>query len=339
MKQFLYLLLALAALTSCNQQDKKQAEQVLNGEYPTESLPDTLALLFAPEFISTHLHERDFTMTPDGNEIYYSVMGREFTCIAFTKRVNGVWTKPQIAPFSGNKEYMDIEPFITPDGKQLMFMSTRPKDGQEAKPGWFYQNIWVMDRKGDEWSEPYPIGSPVNSDTGEYYPTTTNEGTLYFTREDGDFQQSIYRSKKVDGKYQEPEKLPVEVNQGKMQYNGMISPDESYLIVCSKIKDNVLGRTDYYISFRNDKDEWTPLMNMGPKVNFKGRTASSPSLTADGKYFVFSSNKRKDEIVNSKRHKLDRIRENALSAQNGNLDLYWIKTDFIEELRNKAYQK
>eukprot|EP01029_Cantina_marsupialis_P024231 TRINITY_DN617_c1_g1_i2.p2 TRINITY_DN617_c1_g1~~TRINITY_DN617_c1_g1_i2.p2 ORF type:complete len:345 (-),score=28.75 TRINITY_DN617_c1_g1_i2:3072-4106(-) len=336
MKYLTLIICITIAFSNCTQQVASNDDPIRKkGNYLGESKPDSIAKLFAPNFISTNLHERDFTMTPDGKEIYYSVMGRGYSAIAYTKEIDGSWTKPAIAPFSGSKEHMDIEPFISQDGKHFFFMSTRPQKGQEAKPGWFYQNIWVMDRTKDGWSTPYPIDVPINSDSGEYYPSTTQEGTLYFTREDGENQQSIYRSRKVNGKYQTPERLPEQVNATKMQYNALISPDESYLILCTHLKDDAIGRTDYCISFRTEDDQWTELINMGSKVNFPGCTASSPALSPDGKYFFFSSNKRQSQKAGTGKLNLDELHQESLSAQNGNLDLYWISTDFINKLRKE----
>jgi len=333
MKKLPFFILACLLISACvhNQNTKTMK----SGDYIGETPPDSIAKIFAPNFISTHLHERDFAITPDGKEYYYTVWGRDYYAIAVTKQVNGEWTEPAIAPFSGNKKYRDLEPFISKDGAHFYFMSTRPPKGKEEKDGWFYQNIWVMDRIENGWSEPYELGEPVNSDAGEYFPSLTNDGTIYFTREDGEGQQSIYRSKMIDGKYQKAERLPEEVNASRMQYNSMIAPDESYIIVCTKLEGNTIGRTDYCISFNLGKNKWTPLINMGSKVNFPNCHALSPSLSADGKYFIFSSNKQSD----TDRTKLDLnlLKEQALSPQNGNLDLYWIKSDFIEDIRKDYF--
>jgi hypothetical protein len=160
---------------------------------------------------------------------------------------------------------------------------------------------------------------------------------MYFTREEGERKQSIYRSKLVDGKYQEAERLPTEVNASEMQYNSLIAPDESYLILCTRLKENAIGRTDYCISFRTDDDNWTPIINMGSTVNFPGCTASAPSLSKDGKYFFFSSNKRKEN--NKGKYKLSELKENALSAQNGSFDIYWVEAKFIEDLKKDYFMK
>ncbi len=338
MKAYHLLIISSLCFCSCNSLDKPDSQNTNpKGTYIDENLPDSIAKLYAPHFISTNLHERDFAMTPDGNEIYYTVMDRNYSLIIYSKKVNGEWTTPEIAPFSGGINTMDVEPFITSDGQKFFFMSTRPEEGQEAKAGWVYQNIWMMDRIENSWSAPKKMQAPINSEAGEYYPTLTNNGTIYFTREDGERKQSIYRSKLVDGKYQEAERLPSEVNASDMQYNSLIAPDESYLIVCTRLKENAIGRIDYCISFRTEDDKWTPLINMGNTVNFPACTASSPALSKDGKYFFFSSNKRKEKKKG--KYKLSELKKNALSAQNGSLDIYWVEAKFIEDLKKDFFMK
>jgi hypothetical protein len=331
MKKLFYSALFIALIYSCTQQKQLEIKESRKGEYLGENKPDSIAKLFAPDFISTHLHERDFAMTPDGKEIYYTVYGRDYYFIATTKLINGEWAEPELATFSGNKKYRDLEPFITSDGKRFFFMSTRPPKGKKEKPGWFYQNIWVMDKTANGWSEPYELKGPINTDSGQYYPTLTIDGTIYYTHEEGKNVQMIYRSKLVDGKYQVPERLPKEVNPTNMQYNSMIAPDESYIIVCSLIENNSIGKSDYYISFNLGNDKWSSLINMGKKVNFLNSHGLSPALSSDGKYFIFSSNKQKIQ----ENPNLKRIKKQSVSPQNGKLDLYWIKTDFIEELRKE----
>jgi hypothetical protein len=181
MKPYHLLVLSSLLICSCNSIVKQNSQNSNpKGSYIDENLPDSIARLYAPNFISTNLHERDFAMTPDGNEIYYTVMDRNYSVIACSKKIDGEWTTPEIAPFSGGIDAMDVEPFITYDGKKFFFMSTRPEDGQEAKAGWIYQNIWVMDKMESAWSEPRKMKAPINSDAGEYYPNINQEGNNVF---------------------------------------------------------------------------------------------------------------------------------------------------------------
>ncbi|MEJ2722831.1 MAG: hypothetical protein P8181_17085, partial [bacterium] len=88
------------------------------GDYVGQTPPGTTPKLFAPGFISTGLYERDVAMTPDGNELYFGLMSGGYVMIAVTKRVNGEWTRPEIAPFCSDPDAYDLEGCITPDGKR-----------------------------------------------------------------------------------------------------------------------------------------------------------------------------------------------------------------------------
>src|SRR5688572_25645174 len=74
------------------------------------------------------------TFTPDGRTIYFM---RESTAtrrhpldytIMQSTYADGRWSVPVIAPFAGR--YLDIDPFLSRDGRQLLFGSRRPlQDG------------------------------------------------------------------------------------------------------------------------------------------------------------------------------------------------------------------
>ncbi len=101
--------------------------------------------------------------------------------------------------------YSDADPFITPDGTHLYFISNRPVLGK-GKPD---LDIWMVEKTNSGWTEPKILGAPINSPGNEWYPTIAANGTMYFRsdREGGKRRTDIYRSRLVDGKYLEPENL------------------------------------------------------------------------------------------------------------------------------------
>ena len=306
---------------------------VLTGEYFGQIPPGNEPKIFAPGLISTGLFTRDIAMTPDGKEIYFTaVIGfYRITQILCTKNINGVWTKPEVASFSGNPDYMDAEPAISPDGSKFLFLSTRPDSVNGIEAG--SQNIWMMDKIRDSWGEPYTPGPPITTEASEFFPSVTRDGTLYFTRNEGRASY-IFRSRLVNGKYTDPEKLSEKINSTAAQYNAFISPDESYLIVPVAGREDGLGGDDYFISFRNQDDSWSDLINMGDKINTPGGREHSPYVSPDGKYFFFMSARMKKVFEHPEGGMTrDLMLRMSREAGGGSVGIYWVDSSFIEELR------
>ena len=261
---------------------------VLMGEYIGQTPPGDTPELFAPGIVSTGIYTRDVAMTPDGSELYFGVLFGSIAAVVETHvDEDGSWTEPEVAPFSKDSRFFNLEPHITPDGSRFLFLSTRVEDpGPDDLRNWSNQNIWVMDRIDGGWGEPYDLGPPVNSEEAEFFPSVTHDGTLYFTRGINGGQESyIYRSRFVDGQYQEPERLGPEVNSTPNQFNAFIAPDESFLIVSTGGREDTQGGTDYYVVFRTADDVWSDPVNMGPTVNTAANAEISPYVSPDGRVF------------------------------------------------------
>ena len=155
---------------------------------------------------------------------------------------------------------------------------------------------------------------------------------MYFTRQlIGEAANYIYRSRMVGGEFQEPERLPVQVNSGASRYNAFVDPDEEYLIVCVDGHDDTVGRCDYYIVFRNDDDVWSEPVNMGEKVNTAHWQEYSPYVSPDGNYFFFMTTRMReggDDILT-----WESIMDSHNESGNGNPDIYWMDASFIDSLR------
>ena len=322
----------------CNMETHNKNSEVfsdLSGDYLGQEVPGAEPRIFAPNIISTGLYERDIAMTPDGKEIYYcAIIGNfTYTTIMFTKQVNKRWTKPEVAPFASNPDYWNIEPHITPDGQKLFFMSNRPDsihDRTETN-----EDIWVMDRVDNGWSKPYNLGSPINSEHAEFFPSVTRDGTMYFTRRlKGERADAIYRSRYENGQYSEPERLGPNINTGTARFNAFIDPDERFLIVPVFGRSDSHGATDYYVCFRNDNNTWTEAINLGEKINTQSGLEYSPYISPDGQYFFFMASRLPpkstapfSELSVSVLHRLHN------EPQNGNPDIWWVEASFIMALK------
>ncbi len=334
----LNLLLSVGACSPPPETGQPAGTPVLEGPYLGQPLPGDTPVPFAPGIVSTGFSERDIAMTPDGNEIYWGVVGGNYVwnTILMSRRVDGRWTEPEVAPCCEDLQAMDLEPHITPDGQHFLWLSARPGGALAAAGG---QDIWVMDRVGEEWGEPYPLPAPVNTPDSEYFPSVTRDGTLYFTRGPaGGGENLIFRSRKVGGVYQEPELLPSQVNAGRARYNAFVDPDERYLILGVVGGPEGMGGTDYYVVYRSTDDRWSDPVNLGGAVNTDGTFEYSPYVSPDGRFFFFMTARPDWGLLAPNGEASARgIRELVDQPNNGGWDTYWMSAGFLERLRPAGF--
>ncbi|HEY8558893.1 MAG TPA: hypothetical protein VIL74_00715 [Pyrinomonadaceae bacterium] len=246
--------------------------------------PEPVPGLFAEGIINTDADEYNPTFTPDGKTVYFTrrIDRKGNEAIMFSKLVNGKWTTPVTAPFSGR--FYDKEPMLTADGKRIFFASTRP-NGRDEKANF---DIWMAEKTaGGDWGEPKNLGANVNSSGYDNYPSVAADGTLYFAsvRGDGRKDNDLYLSRLVGGEYQKAENLGSIINTPATEADPFIAPDQSYLIICSD-RAGGAGEGDLYVSF-NEGGKWTALQSLGNIIN-TDVYEYTPLVSADGKTFYFS---------------------------------------------------
>lgn len=220
------------------------------------------------DIIAQFPNVRDIAIAPNGDEIMFtaqSVTGN-LSAIITLRKVGDTWSSPKIAPFSG--KYFDLEPFYSHDGLKLYFVSTRPLDTTSLEPKDF--DIWAVERTStsSSWSIPKNLGSPINTEHGEFYPSISENGNFYFTRDNPELKRKddLYVSTFINGSYQEPMALPNTMNTEGYEYNAFVAPDESYLIFGSYNRADGYGSGDLYISYKTETG-WTEAKNMGSSIN------------------------------------------------------------------------
>ena len=329
--QFSVLLIFLLVFNTCA---KKDNFPLLEGPYLGQKPPGLSAELFAPGIISTGNIEKSLVFSPDGDEVYWAVLGDAACFIATMKCEINRWTSPRIASFSG--DYFDLEFGMSQDGQSIYFASeNRPINGRPRDDG----NIWIVRRTFAGWSEPRSVGQKVNSHAGEFSPSVTQDGTLYFYRrskDGGDWD--IYSARLEDGEYTEPVRLDAPVNFCVREFDPYVAPDESFLIFCSVGREDGYGDADLYISFRKADGTWGEAMNLGERVN-SSRWEFCPTVSPDGKFLFFASNRRfridAEETDRSFAAKMKILDQELNGPGNGHSDFYWVDSKIIEELRPK----
>lgn len=86
------------------------------------------------------------------------------------------WSVPQAIAFT-DERYSDSDPWLTPDGRTLLFVSNRPTADQPDKKD---LDIWRARRTAAGWSAPEHLGPEVNSKGPELGPEM-HHGLLTFS--------------------------------------------------------------------------------------------------------------------------------------------------------------
>ena len=154
----------------------------------------------------------------------------------------------------------------------------------------------------------------VSSNTDEYFPMISPDNDLiFFTRKVdnthlGNIAQLIEEEFTVATRLNETQqvftygdRLPVPFNDGQFYNYGTatLSVDNKEMIICACKKEVVYGKdylncdlytTKFTRSGKGGNDfQWSPLVNLGPKINTKDGWEAQPSLSADGKLLFFTT--------------------------------------------------
>ena len=283
---------------------------------------------FLPEIITQFPNVRDIAISPNGEEILFtaqSVMGN-LSAIISIKKTKNEWSKPQVASFSG--QHFDLEPCFSPDGLKLYFVSTRATDTLSIIPKDF--DIWYVERTNlnTKWSKPKNMGSPINTEHGEFYPSIAKNGNFYFTRDDTtkNSKDDIYMSHYENSTYQEPIVLPDAINSDSYEYNAFIAPDESYILFGGYDRKDGQGSGDIYISKQSDTG-WSEAKNLSSVIN-SGEMDYCPFVKNDILYFT--SKRDHTKVTQKQPLGIENLINEFNKADNGSSRLYTISLKLIK---------
>lgn len=273
---------------------------------------NVVVIPFLKEIIIQFPNVRDLAISENEDEVYFTAQSflGEISCIMTCKLKDGKWTNPEVVLFSG--KYHDLEPFLSPDQLRLYFVSNRPME-EESTTSKDY-DIWFVERKNvkSNWSVPKNMGLPINTSEDEFYPSVAKSNNLYFTRDGlgSKGKDDIFMAKWDKNQYQNPVSLSDAINTNGYEFNAFVAPDESFLIYTCYNKSGGMGSGDLYISYKNEKDDWSTAENLGDKIN-----------SAQMDYCPFVDVKTKKLYFTSKRSKLKNSFEKNLNT-----------TTFLEEV-------
>ncbi|MEI6613385.1 MAG: hypothetical protein WCL37_00675 [Chrysiogenales bacterium] len=132
-----------------------------------------------------------FSMAGNG-DIYFDHSGKNAWEISVLRKQNGKYMPPEKLPAEINDGSQNIHPFISPDGKYLLFSSSRPGGYGSAD---LYASF--KDKNG-QWTIVKNLGNAINSDWRERFPSVANDGQyLFFTRRNDESNDFFWVDAKI----------------------------------------------------------------------------------------------------------------------------------------------
>src|SRR6185437_11191052 len=216
-----------------------------------------------------------FTRKINNNEDFYKSI-----------KLNGKWQKATyLSDQINTPQYNEGAQSISQDGKYLFFTGCNRPDGLGRC------DIYISQKKGDDWTKPFDLSRPINTPGWESQPSISADGrTLYFVsnRKGGYGGYDIWKSTLTASGWGEPENLGPNINTPYDEQSPFIHPDDSTLYFSSNGWPG-LGGKDLFVSRLGKDGKWKKPENLGYPINSSG-DENGLSVTANGSSAFFSSN-------------------------------------------------
>ena len=298
----LSLFLCIGAVCSSH----AQVTSFAPGEVPT-SASSNMAPAFSPDGRTVY-----FTAAPDPNT--YGIVESQL--------IDGKWTTPQAAPFSGHDR--DLEPAFAPSGKFLVFASNRPSAPGEAHLDGHYNgklfhggggHLWKVEARKGKWSKPELLPPSINANDAVFSPAITAGGSLYFMRaDDGGGVFHIYRSQFRHGRYATPVRASFS-NTTFGDFDPAVAPDESYLIFSSGRPPAPPHVTDLFIVFRTAAG-WSDPTDLRTAISDEVHGVEA-RLSPDGKTLYFTGPHAQDKSADPNARPIMKVNIAQVLASHG----------------------
>ena len=260
--------LALGTLLACSHLAATVAPPIDAFDTPAQN---QLGLTFSPD------GRRAFWVAWNGN---WGSSARSAKRILSSSRVDGVWSEPSPMPFTDS--HSDDDPFVSPDGRWLYFISDRPsRSNDEANDA----NIWRYDLS----AQGQPEYLSINSESAEFSPVVVNSGALYFAsnRDRDQSNGDLFRALPSGQGFSRPRALGPALNSNTGEWNLWVAADELEIIFeASSRATNVSVPGDLYYSWHTAAG-WTPGL---PISQLNGRSSDlMPRLHPAGARLYYTS--------------------------------------------------
>ncbi len=250
------LILLTAGYTVLNSQ-MRSGKKIINLRDPINSMGDD----FAP------------TLTGDGNTLIFNsrLKDEKVHNLYESFLTSRGWSKPQYMQGLNSKEN-DETPFLTPDGKTIIFASDRKGSKRPSVTAdgtvRITFDLYISHKIDGRWTKPVPVPGDVNTTRNERCPSLTPDRKfLYFSRwRYKNIRRSVIMVAELrDNRYVNVRPLPDTINTN--QHNLALAPSTrgSGFYFSSRRPGGFGGWDLYYTKFEGGT--FTKPINLGPEIN------------------------------------------------------------------------
>ncbi len=207
--------------------------------------------------------------------------------IFVASRRGRTWSAPAPIPFS-DPRWSDSDPWLTPDGRTLYFISNRPSEGRA--PGRADYDIWRATRTASGWTVPEHLGPTVNSSGQELGPEL-HDGRLHFSssRRGGRGGLDIYVARATRSGF-----APAAALEG--PFNGPASDSDFTLSADGRTalfwRSGAGGTAAIHVA-RRTASGWSQPAPLPAAINH-GPFNFTPSFSRDGRSIFYASTRARD---------------------------------------------
>ncbi len=225
--------------------------------------------------------EHSPSVSPDGKMMIYQSnrMAPDKYRVYVRLKAGNSWLPPVPLILANAPVDNTAGPFITYDQNYLLLSS----DNKQGKGD---VDIWISKRLGPLiWGLPENIGAPINTKGYDGFASISPDGkTMYFVRECSDKKGyrdhtfGIYMSKKINGKWSRPQRMPAPINTSTSEFGPIILADGKTLVF-SSARPGGFGGYDLYKTEIVSNGRWSKPVNLGKTINTKydDRMAAVPA--------------------------------------------------------------
>lgn len=226
------------------------------------------------------------TISPDGQRALWGVViGRDPAQLDIVESVRSAsgWSAPH--PVSFNTPQTDFDPSFAPDGRSVLFFSSRP--GGSGGDDLYEVSF---DPATGAYGEPQNLGASVNTSGDEWAPQLSADGSHLLFASDGHGGQGkhdLFIATRVNGAWGAPVNLGAAINTPAEDFDATFLDNDRAIIFARGNFDDDLG-VKLMLTHRRG-DTWSVATPLGPEINCAPLVNGPSVMRAEPRVLYFSA--------------------------------------------------